>query len=203
MKVAAKRFVSMHSALKQLEAYIRDGNHLQTGSPFRTFGGMRSREILANWLVCAAFNSIGGEQVEFFTDPTGNDGILRIASTDKTWPTEHVFIPNLVRSHETNIHNLILEAINSKNDRGPTYAKGKTLIVFINAGGGAWHPNLVRKELPDPLHFGAVWIVGLMRVENKNYTYAVTSMEDTSGDAPIFAINIADDFDDWTVEKIQ
>ena len=40
--------------LKELEPFVRNGEHLQTGKPFKRFGGMRSREILANWLLRAS-----------------------------------------------------------------------------------------------------------------------------------------------------
>jgi hypothetical protein len=54
MKYPAARFKSLAMALKELEPFIRNGEHLQTGKPFEKFGGMRSREILANWLLCVA-----------------------------------------------------------------------------------------------------------------------------------------------------
>src|SRR5271168_4120969 len=56
MKYPVARFKSLKEALKQLEPSIRDGEHLQTGKPFARFGGLRSREILANWLLCVALN---------------------------------------------------------------------------------------------------------------------------------------------------
>jgi hypothetical protein len=60
----------------------------------------------------------------------------------------------------------ILKAIDKKRDKGgAAYAAGKTLIVFLDAGAGTWFPNRVARRLPDPLHFAAVWVVGLQGVE--------------------------------------
>jgi hypothetical protein len=48
------RFKSLAVALKELEPFVRNGQHLQTRKPFQKMGGTRSREILANWLLCVA-----------------------------------------------------------------------------------------------------------------------------------------------------
>jgi len=93
MKYPGKRFKSLASALKEIEPFVRNGKHLLSGSPFDNFGDMRSREILANWLICAAFNS--GSDPERLTfastqDAIGGDGVLIDTATDETWPTEHV-----------------------------------------------------------------------------------------------------------------
>src|ERR1700688_403277 len=56
MKYPGKRFKSLAVALKEIEPHIRDGKHLQTGKPFGNFSDMRSREVLANFLICAAAN---------------------------------------------------------------------------------------------------------------------------------------------------
>jgi hypothetical protein len=51
MKYPTTSFKSPKLALKELEPLIRNGRHLATGRRFKEFGGMRSREILANWLI--------------------------------------------------------------------------------------------------------------------------------------------------------
>jgi hypothetical protein len=38
-------------------------------------GGMRSREILAHWLLCVAINSTENQELEFSSDPVGGDVI--------------------------------------------------------------------------------------------------------------------------------
>jgi len=59
----------------------------------------------------------------------------------------------------------------------------KTLVVFLNADGGAWIPNRVTRRLPDPLHFAAVWVVGLLQIEAGQYVYGVTNLDVSEGDA--------------------
>jgi hypothetical protein len=46
MKYPTTRFKNLTVALKELEPYIRNGEHLQTGKPFKQFGDLRSRELL-------------------------------------------------------------------------------------------------------------------------------------------------------------
>src|SRR5438874_12621174 len=54
------KFKSLKVALKEIEPYVRDGKHLESGKPFKRFGGMRSREVLANWLLCVVANHAFG-----------------------------------------------------------------------------------------------------------------------------------------------
>jgi hypothetical protein len=54
MKYHVKQFKSLAAALKEIEPFVRNGQHLQTGKPFEKFGGMRSREILANFTFSAS-----------------------------------------------------------------------------------------------------------------------------------------------------
>jgi hypothetical protein len=56
MKYRVARFKNLQVCLKELEQYIRNGEHLQTGRPFKRFDGMLSREVLANWLLCVVCN---------------------------------------------------------------------------------------------------------------------------------------------------
>ena len=141
---------------------------------------MRSREILANWLVCVATNEATEGELTFCGDPTGGDGIICDVETGETWPTEHVMVPRL-RSGETgDAETLILNAINLKREKGgAAYAEGKTLIVFLEAGAGVWYPNKVAKQLPDPLLFATVWVVGLQEVKDDKYIYFITSQIST------------------------
>jgi hypothetical protein len=69
MKYSVTQFKSLAVALKELEPFVRNGKHLQTGKPFEKFGGKRSREILANWLVCAATNAATEGKLTFCSDP--------------------------------------------------------------------------------------------------------------------------------------
>jgi hypothetical protein len=88
MKYPAKRFKSLAIALKEIEPFVRNGTHLQTGKPFANLNDMRSREILANWLICAAFNAeTQPERLTFVStaDPIGGDGVMQDRETEETW----------------------------------------------------------------------------------------------------------------------
>jgi hypothetical protein len=206
MKYPAKRFKSLPVALKEIEQYIRHGKDLLSGAPFNNFGDMRSREILANWLICAAFNSESHpDRLTFASvdDPIGGDGVLIDTATDETWPTEHVLA--LGSPGDTGeIEPRVLAAVGQKIMKGASYATGKTLVVFLEKGDGrTWFANKVARALPQPLHFGAVWVVGLHCVEAGEYTYNVTQMDEEAGIAHVWRVRIAADFSTWTVELVQ
>ena len=120
---------------------------------------MRSREALANWLLCAVVNAVDGRQISFSSDPKGGGG--------------------------------------------EAYAKGKTLVVFVDAATGAWYPNRVTKALPDPLFFDAVWAISLQRVEDGRYIYGVTFLDISAGNAPTYHVTISENFESWQVEEVQ
>lgn len=204
MKYPVKRFKSLAIALKELEPYIRDGEHLQTGKPFNKFGGMRSREILANWLLCVAINSEDGDKLTFSSDPLGGDGIILDCATEESWPTEHVMVPKLRPGQTGDLENLIKEAIKKKCDKGGVaYAKGKTLVVFLNVEGQSWFPDRVARDLPQPLHFPAVWAVGLQGLQSGDYVYHVVNLQMGEVTSPVFQVRIRADFENWTVSRIQ
>ena len=205
MKYQVTRFKSLKVALKELEPFIRNGEHLQTGKPFKRIGGLRSRELLANWLLCVAVNSITHPgRLTFSSDPLGGDGIIRDSITEETWPTEHVLVPNVPGSEPDDIEARVLIAIETKQRKGgAAYASGKTLVVFLNAGGGMWTPNKVARQLLAPLLFEAVWVVWLLRVEAGEYVYGVTRLDLKQGNAPTWRVSIGHNFDFWKVGPIQ
>jgi hypothetical protein len=204
MKHQVKRFKSMEIGLKQLEPFIRDGMHLQSGRPFEQMGGMRSREAVANWLLCAVINHTGQRELSFTSDPTGGDGVLEDAKTGETFLTEHVMVPRHNGGEGADAHALVLDAINLKRAKGgEACARGKTLAVFLDAAAGEWFPNRVANVLPDPLYFDDVWVVGLYGVENAEYVYAVTQLDLSSGNAPAYTVRINPDFTDWVVKELQ
>jgi hypothetical protein len=144
MRHQVTRFKDLKTALKVLEPFIRHGEHLQTGKPLKRFGGLRSRELLANWLMCVAVNAnVKADRLTFTSDPTGGDGVIYDTATEETWPTEHVLVPKHRGGGEPDVEAAILKAIADKQSKGgAAYASGKTLVVLLNAGGGvAWHPN--------------------------------------------------------------
>jgi hypothetical protein len=118
MKYAVKRFKTLTVALSELELFIRNGQHLQTGKPFENFGGLRSREILANWLLCVAINATDNRELTFSSDPLGGDGIICDSATEETWPTEHVMVPGLRPGDAGDAEALILKAIEQKRSKG-------------------------------------------------------------------------------------
>ena len=204
MKYPVTQFKSLSVALKELEPFVRNGEHLQTGKPFEKFGGMRSREILANWLVCITTNAATEGKLTFCSDPIGGDGIICDTATGETWPMEHVMVPRLRPGQTKDPETLILDAIERKRQRGrAAYAAGKTLIVFLEAGVGTWFPNKVARRLPDPLHFATAWVVGLQRVEAGEYVYGVTNLDLTYGNAPTLLVRISRNFGAWEVTRTQ
>ena len=205
MKYDVTRFKSLKSCLKELEPFILNGKHLQTGKPFKRFGGLRSRELLANWLLCVVVNSkLQADQFTFSSDPIGSDGLIVDTATGEAWPTEHVLIPAGSADKGESIESLILKAISKKQSKGgAAYASGKTLVVFLNANGGQWFPNVAARHLPRQLDFDAVWVVCLHSVELGEYTYGVTRLDLSRGNAPGWMVRIGKEFDHWTVVPVQ
>jgi hypothetical protein len=203
MKLKVTHFKSMQIALKELEPFIRDGQHLQSGKPFKQLHGLRSREALGNWLLCAAVNqAFGRDRLIFTSDPRGGDGIIRDTDVGTTWDMEHVIVPTSRDGSTQDETTLIFKAIQDKQEKGGrAYASGKTLVVFSNARGGAWYPNRVGRDLSDPVDFDAVWVVCLQGVIDGSYTYGVTRLE--RAHSPIWLVHIAPDFESWTVEPVQ
>ena len=206
MKYRVARFKSLKEALKQLEPFIRNGEHLQTGKPFTRFGGLRSREILANWLLCVALNFAqnGEGRLTFSSDPIGGDGIIYDTATEMTWRTEHVLVPRIRRGEAGDVASQILEAVAGKQKKGgAAYASGKILVVLLNVAGGEWFPNKVAKQLPETLYFKEVWVVGLQSVTAGRYVYGVTLLDLSDGNAPAWRVHIGKDFEAWEVESVQ
>jgi hypothetical protein len=204
------RFKTLTLALKELEGFaVHNAESLQTGRPLGQFGDLRPRELLGNWLVCAAINSTVPAQPERFTfvgtsDPVGGDGVILDTVTGDTRPTEHILVPRQSGGEEADIEALILGQVAKKRDKGgAAYASGKTLVVFREAEGLPWFPNRVARRLPDDLAFVEVWVVGLERVEDGQYVYFASLLDVSEGDAPTWRIRIAPSFDRWAVEVVQ
>ncbi len=207
MKYAVVKFKSLAVALKEIEPFVRDGNHLITGKPFERFGRMRSREVLGNWLVCAVVNSVDGKESHTFTsDPIGGDGIIVNTETNVSWPTEHVMVgkPYTLKQQALNVESRIIQAFNDKLGKGSSaYAEGKQLIILLDTSEGEWKPRNVARQLPQTLIFADVWVVGLLPFDDEKYNYGVSQLGTPLRDAPTWKIQIENDFRSWTVEKIQ
>jgi hypothetical protein len=149
VKYAVRRFKSLKLALREIEPFVRNGAHLQTGKAFKQLGDMRSREILANLLLCITKTEVEGADVTFSSDPVGDDGIIQDVKTGETWPTEHVMVPRHAIKESNDAKTLILNAIEQKQQKGgEAYAGGKTLVVFLDAPVGEWKPNALRETCP-------------------------------------------------------
>jgi hypothetical protein len=207
MKYQVTRFKSPAIALKEIEPFVRDGRHLLTGKPFKRFGGLRSREILGNWLICAVVNANAGKDCYTFTsDPQGGDGVIVNVETNESWLTEHVMVgkPRTPHEIESSIECRILHAYSSKIAKGGSaYAAGKNLIIFLDAGGHEWHPRKAAQQLPGNLVFSDVWIFGLLPFEDGKYVYVVSQLGDPQRAAPTWLVRVDDQFTSWNVELVQ
>jgi hypothetical protein len=206
VKFRVKHFKSMNVALKELEPFVRDGRHLQVGKPFANFGGQRSREILANWLLCAVANADEPGRYTLATSPLGGDGVIADTRQGDGWVTEHIIVPDIDGRPRAldEAERLILEAVDKKHKKGgAAYASGKTLVVFMNAAAGSYFPNRLVRGLPEDLAFDEVWVVGLEQLADRSYVYTAAVLKLEGGDAPSFRVRIAPEFDAWAVERIQ
>lgn len=204
------KFKSLLLALKQIEPFVRNvelkkGSILENGRPLKKFGNMLPRELVGNWLLAVVGNFIvGQDRFELTNDPRGSDGLIHDSVSQTALCTEHVVVRAAVQDPRRDTQSLILQAIQPKVARGPTYAGGKTLVVFLFNGsnGAPWWPDRVAKALPQPLHFQAVWVISFQCIDAAGaYIYALTRLDIRSGHAPVWWVCIAPDFNSWTVSE--
>jgi hypothetical protein len=204
VKARVTKFKSLPIALKEIEPFVRNGSHLLSGAPLKKFGGLRSREILANWLLCAVLNASEEDTSFTFTsDPQGGDGVIYNSATEHSWPTEHVMVPpkSKIGGDET-IEDRIAMAVALKVENGSHYARGKTLIVLNESGAGLWYPDRALAKLP-VYAFDDVWVIGLQDADNNKYKYTVTQLTLTpTPRATSWRVQIAETFDAWEVEGL-
>jgi hypothetical protein len=208
MRYKVTAFKSLQIALKELEPFIRNQglDHIENGKPFRQLYGMRPREALANWLLCATFNAqADDDQLTFVAHPDSGDGVLYDRIAKRGFQTEHVFVSKRDAIDNSEVEPQILKAISDKVIKGGAqYASGKILVVLVNAHAGSWQPNKVARQLPAPIYFTQVWAIALQPVVYGQYVYLVTLLDLTdAGTAPTWLLHIADDFDAWGVRPTQ
>jgi hypothetical protein len=199
-----RRFTDLTAALRELQPFVVNGRHLWSGRPFANFNNMRSRELLANWLLCVAVNSgLGSERLMVASQPIGveGDGVILDTVTGEPVLTEHVLVPSKHGGPCVDVGALILAAVEHKHARGAAYGSRRTLVVFREATGEPWLPKHVAERLPADLAFDAVWVVGLERVEDGQYTYWVTRLDLRRGVPPVWYVTIAADFNSWRVHE--
>jgi hypothetical protein len=206
-------------ALKQLESAIKnndskgrhfliDGNNnpqaagvmpVTDGTVFR----MRYREAWANLLFCAVLSHVEGQDYTFQDDDTG-DGLIVNRTANYWFPVEHVSAmdyqkgPVLPKGEERAIW-----AINhkiEKDKKNPGYAKGKTLIVFLD-GAELWYPNRVGRAIAGTHNFSRVYCIGLTSSPEAKYRYSVSWLQPVH--SPTHLIEINDDFTDWKITRAQ
>src|SRR6185437_10173802 len=200
------RFKSMSAALRQLEPFLRiDGARLlRTGRPARNFGRMLPREMLGNWLVCAAVNfDRPGEPLYFTSDPNGGDGLLYDEKNKTIQPTEHVYVRPARAGDTRSGDEFIRDAVADKARLGPPYARGKILVVLLEAT-LPWQPTNAARMLPAHA-FEGVFVTGLEGYAEGEYTFAVAWLTRQEGhtQAPVFRVRIDKGFDRWDVTRAQ
>ncbi len=202
MRQEVTTFRTLKSCIKELERFIRDGNHLETGRRFKKFGNLSSREVLGCWLLSAVLcHEARSEKIRICTDPQGGDGNLYDTEEKRSYPIEQVMVTRWGEVGK-DLEGLILEQIGKKQNKGgKAYASGKILVVFLNRQGADWYPNRLAKMLPKKIDFDDVWVVGLQEVIDDTYLYNVTQLNSIG--CPIWRVHIDKLFESWVVSRIQ
>jgi len=201
MRVAVTKIRDLKIVLKDLERHVKAPDFLRKGREFRNFA-LRPREVLTNWLICAVGNFEEGDaRLTFCTDPFGGDGLILNQKDGKYISTEHVFIPTQKPAHD-GVEQFIYAAAEHKAKRGAHYASGKHLVILSEAI-GLWHPNRAARGILRRHGFDSVWVVHLEVGNDSGYTYCVTLLDVSKGNAPAWKVLINGDFTSWTVQRIQ
>ena len=190
----------LRNVLRDIIPFVKNPKSLYTGRDLPSFS-QRPREILANWLICAAASDPGESDWTFGEDPMGGDGLLINRSTKEGWPTEHVFIPSPESPHNESVANLMVNAVEHKNKKGEPYATGKCLVIFAEGIDRQWFPNDVYKRIKGQHHFDSVWAVGLQESAGNDYKYFVVCLDEYPCPCCIISVNLAKA--EWIVERIQ
>lgn len=204
-----RRFKSLEACLKEIKKFIKatakEGkkqHHLETGEGFKNFGNIRSREILGNWLLCAVLNQgqENHERMKLCTDTDGGDGMIFDTKENHAFYTEHVMISSWGEA-DSDIEKLVIDQIKKKQAKGKEYARGKTLVVFINRPGSGWSPNRIMRKLPVDFNFSSLWIFSLRDEINSVYTYNVAELNEMP--TSVWEIVIDKSFSRWNINKVQ
>ncbi len=184
-------------ALKDIEPYVKESSYLTQGKRFLNFN-MLVREAWANWLLCVVLQDIHNSPFTFQEVEDG-DGIIGNKKTKVGFAVEHVCAMNFPAGKQLpKNEDRILWAINHKIKRGEEYAKGKSLVVFVD-GAELWYPNRVGRTIPDNA-FSQIFCVDFTGDE-KNYVYTIIEFQKRH--SPVFQVSINEDFTGWSVEQLQ
>jgi hypothetical protein len=118
---------------------------------FERFGRLRSRELLANCLICAVLNTgRPTPSLTFSSDPQGGDGILYDTEMQIAWPTEHVMVPKAPADETRDIATLILTAISNKQAKGgAAYGRREDPDRVPGSGLGRMVSQPIRQAAPE------------------------------------------------------
>jgi len=182
-------------ALKDFEPMVKQLTWLQTGGEIQNFK-LRPREAWANWLLCAVFQEIHGEDITFAED-ADSDGIILRKKTGQQMIMEHVSaLEAPFRKDMPTGEARIIEAIDLKIKKGAQYAKGTSLVVFFD-GAGSWRRDKVREAINGRHNFDTVFLIGLLSSGEEGYAYSVTQLGEANSIS--FKVEINHDFTDWNV----
>jgi hypothetical protein len=202
MQTNVTRFKSKQLALNELRTFLIQ-RHLYSGRPLTQLGDMRPREVMANWLLCAAFNHEAGyERFSFTNNPEGGDGCILDVDDNIGMPTEHIIalsMGNETLDTSTRIRNAETQ---KQNKGGKANASGKALVVLLEGGDEQWWPTAIARELPEN-DFSDIWIICLQHFAEDRYRYAVSNLRLVEDSAPTWLIDIAGNSESWKVRKIQ
>jgi len=192
--------IDLKMVLKDMEPWIKDPRFLRVGRALTNFK-LRPREVLSNWLICAAANyHNGNDHVTFADHSASNDGLIRDKTTGNYILTEHVFIPETKDRTTKTVEDFIIEAVEHKARKGVPYAQGKNLVIFSEAI-GVWVPNRVGRKIAGKHNFDCVWSVSLAKTLQIEYVYNVVKFYEYH--SPIWKVTINLDFTGWQVCRIQ
>ena len=187
--------------LKDFEGMVKQPNFLRTGRRIENFN-LLPREAWGNWLISAVLRECLGKDITFLEDEDG-DGIIHDRDTGQWFLTEHVSALQTPGPHaELRGEARVLHAIQHKIDRGPEYAQGKRLVVFIEDA-REWFPNRVGRAIHGTHNFDAVYVIGLISHSDDGYSYSISQIDGVNGHSPIWKVDINNDFTDWTTTCLQ
>ena len=203
MRQRVNFYPDLTDLLKRLRPQIAQPRNLWSGPKVEKVD-LLPREILGNWMICAALNhEFGEERFTIAAEPQGSvgDGIILDKKTKiGELPTEHCLIPQNTQDKPLDI--LIEEAVAHKMKKGKAYAKGRTLVLF-SEGNGEWLPNKVAWQIVEKHAFHQVWMVHLIGVFSGKYSYGVCLLDASQSDAPIWRIRLQRHFESWRVKRVQ
>lgn len=186
--------------LKDFEPMVKNPRFLRNGRRIPNFN-LLPREAWGNWLLCVVLRNFFQADITF-SEGDEADGVIHDRGTGRWFLTEHVSALQTPGAHaQLRGEERVIHAIQRKINRGPEYARGKRLVVFIEDA-GQWFPNRVGREIHERHHFDAVYVIGIESNDN-DYVYSVSQLDGVQGNSPTWRVVINNDFTDWSISRIQ